>query len=1348
MDSWEVFDEAEQTLWIGEDTDANGTIDFVHADIGSDGQFEFSAYRTAGSKSWKTTNIVDAWLEMAFKLPWARTAYEKHDLDIVLNGIVVAKLRNQIPEGNYTFRLPPAVLVGANKLGPRNVLEIRSKHLRGGHYVVNSDFRVKLRLTGTRLYSTGKTLAEATRRVLQTPGLQLSGADFSISSSELQVESDTLAKGKPVSIRVPIRNLGSSGPSRVSVALMRFAPGAKTGIELSRVSVPAPGLMSEAMATLQWIASPGTHQLRVVVDPDERFDTQRVNNVAIVNLNVPGKNAPPTVTILSPKSGATFAAATATIEVEAADDNGIALVEGSIDGGLFIALAFEQGRYRGAILAQPGSHTLTVRVSDTGGHQTTAKTSFRVTGTPPTLSIAAPQSGATVSVPMCPLEATVDKTTLLAAWRVNKGPWHRMGKVDGKIRTVIAVPFGKVTLDVLAADAAGYVTIKSIRFNSTAQPVDENDIMDPSAGDGVLTIPAVGRVNLFAPPTRVLQPQAAVEEEGLVRVSPEEFRQRIAWASLTRQRDALVECGPDLAALPWAGRAVGRQAGRSVSKKKKSGGMVGVNQNVKDWYCTNRPKVTIPFRLPPWPFEGEMPKPGTAEFKKKLAELLAMYKRKGYDTSRLERFQKSLLRRISNLDQPGDLPTFLQSIGFGSPKPSDPVELAKWRDKMAAHAQAWWLRALATGDPKMVAGALKARNEALRKFDEAAAEHADASIDMIKANQEFTEEILESIPVVDNILDLYAVTTGETALSGREITAFERTLRLAGILPMGTILKKIPGAEKVMKKLAELAQVGGKAAKAKIAKLLGMSKEAAEKGFKKITDAVGDKMRKNSDEMIDKAEDAARGFSKTADGIADKAMRQVDTKRALDQLDQLKNLPPNSPEFRKLALEIQTNKTAQGLINNKKLFDDKLRKQFNETMKDVYKKTDNLAETHLKQIGKATDGEIAEMARMMGKHGDEAKHFEAALKKQRNDLQALANKHGIPVEDLKVKANDFSGNDLTSVGRDRDVTYQVLGKDGKVIGDIHHDVSRDIYETNLWRETKGNLPMKKMPDGTSVVDMSKVRKNAESLDQAVTSKWHPEAYNTGKEVPFDDFLSKGKTPTLTRPEDIAATMEYKSKHWFDSAKKAGPGVNGAIKKSQDIAEGMRQATKQWDRIVEPRVAKYFADPSIAKNLRVPAKLQAGMDIFKKVKDGAMSPAQAEAALKAIGSSKEAVVRQMGGFVEGMEKTVGKNFRKLKTAALVDTVSKIPAPKGTANWGSEAFGRINAALKKGEVAGGTFMKMRGDVFRSMQDSAVKGGKAGVAGMKDWCERMARHGRINAEELGQMTQWADKTLKAIK
>ncbi len=105
IDRWSINDDLEGILWVGDDTDGDGEIDFVHADIGDDGQYDYSAFRL--EDGWEETNLVEAYLEMGFSLPWRRSAYEKHDVNIVMNGVVVASLRDQVPEGNYTFRLPP-----------------------------------------------------------------------------------------------------------------------------------------------------------------------------------------------------------------------------------------------------------------------------------------------------------------------------------------------------------------------------------------------------------------------------------------------------------------------------------------------------------------------------------------------------------------------------------------------------------------------------------------------------------------------------------------------------------------------------------------------------------------------------------------------------------------------------------------------------------------------------------------------------------------------------------------------------------------------------------------------------------------------------------------------------------------------------------------------------------------------------------------------------------------------------------------------------------------------------------------------------------------------------------------
>ena len=56
------------------------------------------------------------------------------------------------------FRIPPRALRfdDAGRPGD-NQVGIRSKHLRGGHYVVNSDFRFKFRLTATPVWTIAKS---------------------------------------------------------------------------------------------------------------------------------------------------------------------------------------------------------------------------------------------------------------------------------------------------------------------------------------------------------------------------------------------------------------------------------------------------------------------------------------------------------------------------------------------------------------------------------------------------------------------------------------------------------------------------------------------------------------------------------------------------------------------------------------------------------------------------------------------------------------------------------------------------------------------------------------------------------------------------------------------------------------------------------------------------------------------------------------------------------------------------------------------------------------------------------------------------------------------------------------
>ena len=270
-----------EVRWVGDDTDADKVVDFVHADVGDDGIFEYSAI--LDGDRWRKTNLVEAWLEMGFSLPWSRSSYHPHDTDIVLNGVVIGSLRDTIPEGNYSFRIPPQALRFDDSGRPAdNHVGISSKHLRGGHYVVNSDFRFKFRLTATPVWTVAKSEAEARHLVANVGGVAIAAPDLSLSSSELWLDAPLETKeGDTVRVEVPVRNLGSVPVFNAEVALFRKAPG-KDREEIARVSIDQAGLHGAETASISWRATPGAGSFILVADPDNRHeDLDRANNEEI-----------------------------------------------------------------------------------------------------------------------------------------------------------------------------------------------------------------------------------------------------------------------------------------------------------------------------------------------------------------------------------------------------------------------------------------------------------------------------------------------------------------------------------------------------------------------------------------------------------------------------------------------------------------------------------------------------------------------------------------------------------------------------------------------------------------------------------------------------------------------------------------------------------------------------------------------------------------------------------------------------------------------------------------------------------------------------------------------------------
>ena len=217
-------------------------------------------------------------------------------------------------------------------------MEVKTKHLRGGHYVVNNDFRIKTRLTGTRVWTVAESAEAARKSVLDQDDLTLDGPDYLVSSANIEMVG-TLAQGETVTISAPIRNAGATRTNAVAVALVKQL-GYGEELELARMYLEEVPLTGEVNASLAWKAAPGDHVLWVVVDPDgEAGDTNPENNRGAVSCSVPGDDAPPTVAFITPEQGATFNDSILAVEVEAKDATDVAMVTLKVDGGIGVDLS-------------------------------------------------------------------------------------------------------------------------------------------------------------------------------------------------------------------------------------------------------------------------------------------------------------------------------------------------------------------------------------------------------------------------------------------------------------------------------------------------------------------------------------------------------------------------------------------------------------------------------------------------------------------------------------------------------------------------------------------------------------------------------------------------------------------------------------------------------------------------------------------------------------------------------------------------------------------------------------------------------------------------------------------------
>ena len=708
------------------------------------------------------------------------------------------------------------------------------------------------------------------------------------------------------------------------------------------------------------------------------------------------------------------------------------------------------------------------------------------------------------------------------------------------------------------------------------------------------------------------------------------------------------------------------------------------------------------------------------------AERIRLYtdlRMRGFPMNKIEALDAMIRKRIMGLDQPGELPTFLQALGISKPPAGGAASLDQWRRSMLDHYNQTFMGWMRDGKPNKIASGLYGYSRALGNYDAAMKTASEAAIDEIAANQKFVESGLQAIPPAAIALDAIAAAnwlTGnkDIGLTGEAVTGVDLFIRFAGYAAPEAVvqlMKRSPTARLIAEGIAEMGADFGARAKGIVSGMLKGEEGELSKGVQAIDEIVAGERRalsKSTNEIVDKA---MSKFEQSAAGQADKAMTQAEIDASRTALQDMGKLKPGSPEWNQAVIAFQTNKTAQRLVNGKE-FDDALRSQINRTTERWYKAADASTAQDLKALLKAKSDEVPEIAKKFGMSDEAARNFRA-------DAQRFAKRNKVAAEELDIGAktitNKRPGADTTvSVGRDRDVTFEIRTKSG-VTQDIDHVVSEGPYFKGFKQATGVSDAVVEKAGGLT-------KWAHEDMDQSVTSKWANEAYNPG-EVKLDDYLDKGRAPTMTRVEDVRDTIVHKSNEWFERAEQAGRDPALA---ARDTVEGMRQATKQWNDLIlsrepiwgEPRhgcsPAPCGGDGHIQAGLEGRNQRREGQGRFGRV---IVSSRRQNRALRQV-KGRRRYGRLLRIFGEGSGQGIPSRARRRSRGGRQD--HRRGQSRELAGF---ALIALNDALRNGRIEGERFVTLRSQVLSLV----VKGLSADA--FATWARSANARGLINAAEM---------------
>jgi hypothetical protein len=234
---------------------------------------------------------VDVYLAPRFLLPWPFSSYCPHDIDIWLNNWLATSFTMTVPNGHYGLQIDPEYLIFPSGGTARNRVTIATRHLNGGNYVVATGMLLSILYRRIRTYLVASSLEEATSKVNELMSSKFANKiDPAVFPEDIKI-APTIIEGVQ-KLNVTVWNLGATLAFQVPIQVF-------DGENLiGEVLVTLPPFQS-ATFTLNWNATVGAHQLRVIVDPfNTRDEMDEKNNQASKSITVYETDRTPPTTAL------------------------------------------------------------------------------------------------------------------------------------------------------------------------------------------------------------------------------------------------------------------------------------------------------------------------------------------------------------------------------------------------------------------------------------------------------------------------------------------------------------------------------------------------------------------------------------------------------------------------------------------------------------------------------------------------------------------------------------------------------------------------------------------------------------------------------------------------------------------------------------------------------------------------------------------------------------------------------------------------------------------------------------------------------------------------------------------